>query len=269
MANKLRQETAAYTSHISRLLLRHVMHLPSELRILDLCTGSGCISLLLAYCFSRPNNDKPTLDILGVDISSKAIALAQANRQDQCRTFPQTQTQQVAFVQADILGDESCSETTTLLELLRTRKTMNWDVIISNPPYISPWHFAHTTSQSVRNFEPKRALVPPIENDHLSDDQKADLFYPRLLFLAQKLRSKLLIMEVGDDDQSIRIARLASRHGRCKDVRIWRDAPGAQEPSEATDEGITIQGRGSMRSVICTWGSGGTWLGHESELRNA
>lgn len=110
----------------------------------------------------------------------------------------------------------------------------SWDVLISNPPYISPLQFGNgTTARSVRFFEPKLALVPPtaltncekkllethqklhVESDVISDtgfDAQADTFYPRLLSISSLLNAKLSIFECGDPQQAQRVEKLATRH---------------------------------------------------------
>ncbi|KAE9965694.1 hypothetical protein EG328_009475 [Venturia inaequalis] len=93
--------------------------------------------------------------------------------------------------------------------LMRSGRGTEWDLLICNPPYISPNHFYTTTSRSVRNFEPKLALVPPPSESGLTDEQQGDLFYPRLLHIADKLKSKILLMEVADLSQAERVAAMA------------------------------------------------------------
>ena len=53
-----------------------------------------------------------------------------------------------------------------------------WDLLTSNPPYISPSGFSLSTSRSVRNWEPKLALVPPVERVDLHQKHFYDHWYP-------------------------------------------------------------------------------------------
>src|SRR4051812_39952052 len=72
-----RQETAASVTYLAQLL-RRAQHVPSELRVLDLCTGTGCIPLLFHHEFYAARDDVQ-LRLLGMDISEQAIDLAQHN----------------------------------------------------------------------------------------------------------------------------------------------------------------------------------------------
>lgn len=102
---------------------------PSNLRIIDLGTGSGAIALALAQ-------NLPEARILAIDRSPEALAIAKANAEScGCRT-------RVAF------------------------RTGNWlkgihreaDLIVANPPYLSNLELAEA-SPEVKDFEPKIALV--------------------------------------------------------------------------------------------------------------
>lgn len=115
-----------------------------------------------------------------------------------------------------------------------TTNGSSWDVLICNPPYISPDQFGNgTTARSVRFFEPKLALVPPTAvsdgerkmpgtsqkiymtsevNSETGFDAHADTFYPRLISLSSLLNAKLSVFECGDSQQAQRVAELAGHH---------------------------------------------------------
>lgn len=102
------------------------------------------------------------------------------------------------------------------------------------------------------------------------DHRPQDAFYARLLDIGARLRPEVMIFEVGDVKQALRVAQLALRHkglsrasaGEVEvEVEIWRDWPDATpEDSEATlvtvpvgDEGgreVRIKGSGHGRSVF-------------------
>jgi release factor glutamine methyltransferase len=126
----------------TELLVETVLELfaqdaPQQLRhCLDLGTGTGAIVLALA-------SEKPHWNLLGVDRSAEAVALAEANRA--ALGFAQVQIQQ-----SDWFG---------------AIPAQHFDVIVSNPPYINPQD-PHLTQGDVR-FEPLSALIA--ERNGLAD----------------------------------------------------------------------------------------------------
>ena len=105
--------------------------LPSNPRILDLCTGSGCIGLALA---SQIKDARVTL----ADISPKALKIAKKNNTDLKLTG------RVSCIQADALQPAS-------------RFLGQFDLLISNPPYITGEEMKGL-DRSVRDYEPHLAL---------------------------------------------------------------------------------------------------------------
>jgi len=198
-----RPETADAISHlVSRLQFRKGMRASERhLRILDLCTGSGCMSLLLHESI-RKTFRKVTTSTLGVDISSKALALARANLKHVDITSG------VQFKRADVLSTDS-NNPASIDNILNGSSS---DIIVANPPYISTSAFYKETAKSVRNYEPRLALVPdpsaastddpaPADNPH-----PGDTFYPRLASIADTTDTSLILMEVGSMTQAKRIA---------------------------------------------------------------
>ena len=251
----------------------------TRVRILDLCTGTGCIPLLLHAILS---SRIPHLEIAGVDISPTAIALANKNLQHniaQGHLLLAARTQ-IRFVQADIFDDE--------VKAKLEEEGGNWDIVISNPPYISPKGFNEHTSRSVRNYEPKIALVPSPSRDHAAaylsngdgdgdeattatrDSRIGDSFYPQILKIASRVHAKTVLMEVSDLAQAKRVAGLGIRRGhwgnKCEIWRDWPDEAGEQEVGVVGQEGehkegnetearisgvpVRIIGKGHGRSVF-------------------
>ncbi|KAF4625061.1 hypothetical protein G7Y89_g13106 [Cudoniella acicularis] len=244
-------ETEAYTSYLARLLNEGLLNsslklqagtIPrtepteSSLKILDLCSGTGCISLLLYSLLSQRFSG---LHIAGWDISPKTVSLAQENlkrnfEHQVLHSAAATAHRQVLFENVDIFADFSEQQ----------KQHLKCDVIISNPPYISKESFNHDTSRSVRNWEPRLALVPEVY--HVVSIAAEDVFYDRLIFLHMNVsQSKVLLMEIGDDAQAIRVAKIVMHHqldkGRST-IEIWRDWPElTPELNEAQE--ICIDGR--------------------------
>jgi release factor glutamine methyltransferase len=114
--------------------------------IADLGTGSGCIALAIS-------RQIPKAIITAIDISEEALMLATLNAQ--------SNNLGVAFKRLDILTEPLPGK---------------FDVLISNPPYVSKKEFSDL-SPSVRDYEPRIALTP------MDDD--ALIFYRRIAELGK------------------------------------------------------------------------------------
>jgi methylase of polypeptide subunit release factors len=277
LSNQGRQETATSVTHLINLLHqnKNKTALPRHLRLLDLCTGTGCIPLLSYYEFIHKHHHKAQdLEVVGVDISSPAIDLANKNLQRLVSDGTLHPAPNLSFVQADILATKDTEET-GLLSLdtalqqhtAASHKRGNWDILISNPPYISPAAFAHTTTRSVKRYEPLLALVPslptssstPQDVDQATQDQsQGDLFYPRLLSIAADLSVKVVLFEVADLEQAKRVAGMVEKQGIWDGVEIWRDDPSYGRTE--MEMGIKVLGTGNGRSVVAYRGEGKDWL---------
>ncbi|KAH7411715.1 S-adenosyl-L-methionine-dependent methyltransferase [Phaeosphaeria sp. MPI-PUGE-AT-0046c] len=257
-----RPDTAASVTHLVHLI-HNANNLPAELRVLDLCTGTGCIPLLFQHELSSRRPDI-RLSTLGVDVSGKALNLAALNRQRLSNATHNQSAAQLELVKADILLDPFADRdygTPPLKNVLNYRKLPNfWDILISNPPYISPLSYWKTTTRSVRTFEPKLALVPP-QRTGQDDIKQGDLFYPRLLEIARDVEAKIVLLEVADLAQATRVAQHAQELDIFDGVEIWRDDPAASVDASIGDSGIKIIGKGNARSVFCWRQNGSSWLG--------
>lgn len=119
------------TMAVVELALEQRFSLPKSPRILDLCTGSGCIGLALA---SQLKDARVTL----ADISPKALKIAKKNTTDLRLTG------RVSCLQADALQPAS-------------RFLGQFDLLISNPPYVTGEEM-ESLQRSVRDYEPHLAL---------------------------------------------------------------------------------------------------------------
>lgn len=261
---------------------------PRHLRHLDLCTGTGCIPLLLHHIYyGSEQASKDRLEIVGVDISGLALSLARENLIHRIATHSQTTSASqgrtrslhgIGFVQADVLKPSSPAPTNEnkgtpegplpLLEALRRLHDNNdskcaFNLLTANPPYISPKSFKRTTSRSVRDFEPLQALVPPTTEASTSDTEIGDLFYTELLRAAEEVEAEAFLFEVADMDQAMRVVLKAVAQGRWERLEVWRDEPGAkaaEEQIEIWNQQVRVRGMGHGRSVFGYRAGAKQWL---------
>jgi release factor glutamine methyltransferase len=99
-------------------------------RIIDLGTGSGAIALALAQAF-------PAATVTATDMSEDALALARDN------AVASGLADRVTFLKSDWFSEVPAGR---------------FDVIVSNPPYLSPEETGNA-SVEVRDFEPAQALT--------------------------------------------------------------------------------------------------------------
>ena len=257
-----RPETECYTTRIANLLLAGNKAggqdiSAQSLRIFDLCTGTGCISLLL---YSLLFQTFRHISIHGVDISARAINLARKNLQLNVAkgNLPSSAVDQVQFVQADVLcpgfvGSSAWKDDPPAHKV-------EYNILISNPPYISPSGFTKNTTRSVRNWEPRLALVP-CTKEVMSTCKRGDDFYPVLLAAATQARCRFVALEVADLEQAKRVASMVRESGKWKGVEIWRDWVDHRNPVESSvnvgNEGrVAVQGEGNGRVVVFWSGEG-------------
>ncbi len=105
------------------------MELPQKTKILDLCSGSGCIGITLA-------KNLDSADITAVEISEKAIGYINKNKR--------LNFADIKVLQGDVLESKTA-------EVFR-----DIDVIVCNPPYLTAEDMQNL--QKEVTFEPKKAL---------------------------------------------------------------------------------------------------------------
>lgn len=111
------------------LELVHGMDGVAEPEALDIGTGSGCIAVSMALAGCR---------VTAMDISEEALGIAMQNAT--------ALNAEVAFVHENILQP--------------SRTAQQWNVIVSNPPYIC-LHEAEAMERNVLDYEPHNALFVP------------------------------------------------------------------------------------------------------------
>jgi release factor glutamine methyltransferase len=141
-----------------------------KLRIADLCSGSGNIGITIAKFF-------PKSEVDCVDVSTKAVEIGQLNAH-------RLKAENVTFLQLDILKENLLQK--------------EYDVIVSNPPYILI-NKKNKLQKEVRLYEPSIALF-------VDDELK---FYKRIVDLSDEyLKDKgKLFLEI-DDEISDKVADL-------------------------------------------------------------
>lgn len=116
---------------VTELAIKKSMYLEQNPRILDLCTGSGCIGLAIAR---RVKDARVTLG----DVSAAALRVARRN-----------------VSQLKLTGRVNC----VAMDALKPAQEFlgTYDLIVSNPPYVTTQEM-ETLDPSVRDFEPHLAL---------------------------------------------------------------------------------------------------------------
>ena len=153
-----------------------------KVSVLDLCTGSGCIGITL-------KRELPNLKVTLSDISKEALEIAKINKQDL----------DIDIIESDIL----------------TNINNKFDVIISNPPYISK---DEKIMDIVKNNEPIIALYA---------DNNGLYFYEEILKNCKNnLNDKFLIaFEIGEK-QATDIKNIANKYLGNIDIIVKKDLQG-------------------------------------------
>lgn len=131
-----------------------------DLKVLDACTGSGCIAVALAKHMNFPQ-------VRAFDISDDALSVAKANAE--------RQKVEIDFYKADALkhaADATC-----------------YDIIVSNPPYVLESERS-AMSHNVLGYEPQSALFVPDNNPLIFYKAIAD-YSKKALSLSGKLYFEL------------------------------------------------------------------------------
>ncbi len=134
--------------------------------LLDLCTGSGCIALAIA-------KNLPTLKVIGIDISKKALEFAQENKRI-------NNIKNAYFLVGDLFSP------------LR-KKSFFW--ITANPPYVKTHEIA-TLQPEIRDYEPKIAL---------NGGEKGIFYYEKILQDAPDylINKGYIFLEIGKNQAPI------------------------------------------------------------------
>jgi release factor glutamine methyltransferase len=129
--------------------------------ILEIGTGSGCISIAVA--------SKALCNITAIDISEKALVTASEN------SLQNNTTTKVTFEHKDFFKD--------------TGSLHGYNLVISNPPYIAAGEIS-SLQQEVKDFEPLNALT---------DNEDGLSFYRKIFELSENCdKGTGILVEIGD-----------------------------------------------------------------------
>ena len=156
-------------------------------RVLDLGTGSGCISVVLKL-------KRPKWDVYGLDISPAALSVAQKNAAGHDTN--------VTWIEGDMRQLDNYPE--------------GIDIIVCNPPYVRD-DDAEFMETSVIQYEPHQALF--VESDD------ALLYYREVIEQARLLKSLPVLYFEIHESLGKEIMVLANKLN-CREITIKRDLQG-------------------------------------------
>ena len=135
------------TEELVEWIVEYAQIINKPLSILDIGTGSGCIPISLKQAI-------PNASITAIDISKEAIAVAQQNAA--------TYNTNIEWIELDILQTKHLKD--------------QYDIIVSNPPYI-PLREKPNMQSQVIDHEPAIALFVP--------DQYPLIFYSKIAHIGK------------------------------------------------------------------------------------
>ena len=151
-----------------------------KLKILDICTGSGCLAISLAIEYRNAQ-------VTATDISSDALKVAQINANNLCSD------NEIQFVKCNLI-----------------KNLDTYDIIVSNPPYLSELDYKKTTKE-IQSFEPKIALIGGI------DGLK---FYRDIAYLLPDILSStsVVFVEIGNNQAKEVIQIFKKKKIKCLEI---------------------------------------------------
>lgn len=163
-------------------------------RIIDICTGSGCIAISL----DKLGHFK---EVVGVDISKEALEVAKRNNEKLSAS--------VNFIESDLFTNV---------------ENKTFDCIVSNPPYIRK-EVIETLEPEVKDFEPYIALYGPDEGLY---------FYEKIARIGKAYLQPngKIYFEIGHD-QGDAVSHILKKNGY-KDIFVIKDLAGLDRVVKAT-----------------------------------
>lgn len=153
-----------------------------KVKVLDMCTGSGCIAISIKKFAANT-------DVTAVDLSEKALEVAENNAKQL--------DAKVTFIHSDLFENV----------------TEKYDIIVSNPPYISKSDI-ETLMDEVKNHEPMMAL---------DGDEDGLKFYRNISERLNEYLSEdgMVFYEIGYD-QGKTVPEILRRYN-FKDINVYKD----------------------------------------------
>jgi len=183
------------TEFIIEAALAIVQDRNTPVRIIDLCTGSGCIAVSLA-------KELTAARVIATDASEKALTVAREN------TRRHGVSEHIRFLLGDLFEP---------LEELDIRGQI--DIIVSNPPYVQAGDLS-TLQPEVRDYEPEMALIAGPGGTEIAK---------RIIQIAPEYLKKngTLIMEMGLG-QADALTRMVEATGAYGDRELLKDLAGIE-----------------------------------------
>ena len=259
-----RPETEDWTIRLASLLEGRFPTKEGErraLRMLDLCTGTGCIPILLSHLRREAGG---TTVAYGVDISTDAVSLARENATDQSLTpssslecipshdgDPEASTEVVATNEVggwtnhdrattepiptstvddvggsalDVIHADVLQE--NFVQEVLSRMRPPFDVITSNPPYI-PLAEYERLPNSVKEWEDRRALLGDLPNRSGDGcNGRGLMFYHRIAEIVCTdgvlAANGVVAVEVGHT-QAEEVREILEKTGGVSGAEVWED----------------------------------------------
>lgn len=169
----------------TEILVEEVLKEARDKKILDLCTGSGCIAISIALLGSP-------MKIIATDISYKALDIAKRNANQLIGDYSN-----ISFLESDLYSNVNGK----------------FDIIVSNPPYIET-EIIDSLEPEVKNFFPRIALDGGI--DGLD-------FYRKIISKAHNYLTNhgKIFLEIGYNEAT-QVSLLLKEYGFCN-INIIKD----------------------------------------------
>lgn len=163
-------------------VVEHIKTKKEKVKVLDMCTGSGCIAISIDKLCENAR-------VFAADVSEKALDIAKKNNE--------LNNTNVTFIQSDLF----------------TKIQSDFDIIVSNPPYIKTKEI-EALMDEVRVHEPRIAL------DGSADGLK---FYKKIAIDGRQYLRKngIMFLEIGYD-QGLSVPEILDINGYT-DIKVYKD----------------------------------------------